>query len=167
MAHPTSHNDTAGAYPDNLRSKFSIKKLAWLGLAGFILIFAFPITLVPGRVPAEIVHRVDASRYEYTPAVLRANHGDHVTIELVATDVVHGLFLDGYNLEVSADPGQTARLQFVADRSGSFRFRCSITCGPLHPFMIGKLVVAPNWLAWKALAAAFLAAGIGTWMVRR
>jgi len=59
--------------------------------------------------------------------------GDHVTIDLVSTDVVHGLYLDGYDLNVTADPGQTATLSFVADRSGSFRFRCSVTCGALHP----------------------------------
>jgi heme/copper-type cytochrome/quinol oxidase subunit 2 len=35
-------------------------------------------------------------------------------------------------------------LEFVADKPGAFKVRCSVACGPMHPFMIGKLVVEPN-----------------------
>jgi cytochrome c oxidase subunit II len=116
--------------------------------------------------PAERVFRIEASSYAYTPSEISVNPGDRVTIELTATDVVHGLYLDGYDLSLSADPGQTARLSFVADRPGSFRFRCSVTCGPLHPFMIGKLRVGPNWLLWRAFGLALLAALAGNWLIR-
>jgi heme/copper-type cytochrome/quinol oxidase subunit 2 len=108
-----------------------------------------------------------ASSFQYAPAIVRVQPGDRVTLELVSTDVVHGLYLDGYDRRVSADPGQTARLTFVADRTGTFRFRCSVTCGPLHPFMIGKLVVGTNWLAWRAVGLAILAAAAGLFGVRR
>jgi heme/copper-type cytochrome/quinol oxidase subunit 2 len=73
-------------------------------------------------------------------------------------DVVHGFYLDGYGVSVTADPGQTARLTFTADRSGSFRFRCNITCGALHPFMIGKLQVGPNTWLLRAIGLTLLAA---------
>ena len=74
----------------------------------------------------------------------------------MAADVVHGLHLDGYNLTLTAEPGHTARLTFVADQPGMFRFRCSTTCGPLHPFMIGKLHVGRNELLWRSAALALL-----------
>jgi heme/copper-type cytochrome/quinol oxidase subunit 2 len=91
------------------------------------------------------------------------NPGDRVTIELQSTDVVHGLYVDGYQVAQTVDPGQTARLTFVADRAGTFRLRCSVTCGPLHPFMIGKLVVGSNALLWRAAGLALLAlAGVFT-----
>lgn len=111
--------------------------------------------------------RIAASQYEFGPAVISVNQGDRVTIELVSTDVVHGLYLDGYDLEVTADPGQTASLSFIADKSGTFRFRCSVTCGPLHPFMIGKLKVGNNTLLWRGIALAVLAAAVGLWRFRR
>jgi len=76
-----------------------------------------------------------------------------VTLEVEAVDMVHGIYVDGYGLSVTADPGQTARLTFVADRAGSFRFRCSVACGDLHPFMIGRLRVGPNPLLIRAVAA--------------
>lgn len=107
--------------------------------------------------PAERTMRIQASQYQFDPGVVRVNRGDRVTIELVATDVVHGLYLDGYELAVTADPGQTARLTFVADRAGTFRFRCSVSCGAMHPFMIGKLRVGNNLLLWSGAGLALLA----------
>src|SRR5574342_296138 len=64
--------------------------------------------------------------------------------QLVSTCVVHGLYVDGYDISVEADPGQTATLTFIANKLGSFRFRCNVTCGAMHPFMIGKLTVGTN-----------------------
>jgi len=108
-------------------------------------------------VSAERFFHVDARNFTYSPAVLFANPGDRVTIELASTDVVHGLYVDGYDLNLSADPGQPATLSFVAGRGGTFRLRCSVTCGALHPFMTGKLQVGPNLLLWRGIALALLA----------
>lgn len=142
-----------------------------IGVTALLVLAAAMVVFLPapspGFKPAERVFRIEASSYAYTPAEISVNPGDRVTIELAATDVVHGLYLDGYDLSLSADPGQTARLTFVADRPGSFRFRCSVTCGPLHPFMIGKLRVGPNWLLWRAVGLALLAAAAGIWSIRR
>ena len=143
------------------------KYRAWivLGLTGLLIAFV-PL---PSRIttPTERLFRVEARSFEYSPAVLRANPGDRVTIELVPMDVVHGIYIDGYDLELHADPGQTGELTFIADRRGSFRFRCSVTCGALHPFMIGKLQVGPNSLLWRGAGLAILAALAGAWRLRR
>ena len=116
---------------------------------------------------AERVVRIEASQYQFTPGVIDVRRGDRVTIELVATDVVHGLYLDGYGVQLSADPGRTERLTFVADRSGSFRFRCSVTCGAMHPFMIGKLRVGNNRLVWTGAGMALVAAAAGLRLGRK
>jgi len=101
--------------------------------------------------------RIEASQFAFRPAVITVEPGDRITLEVVATDVVHGVYVEGYDLSATADPGQTARLTFVADRAGSFRIRCSVTCGPLHPFMTGTLRVGHNTLLWRAAGLAFLA----------
>jgi heme/copper-type cytochrome/quinol oxidase subunit 2 len=91
-----------------------------------------------------------------------------VTFELVSTDVVHGLYVDGYGVSVEADPGQTATLTFVANRPGSFRFRCNITCGAMHPFMIGKLTVGVNHWLYRGIGLAILATlGVLMWTKRK
>jgi len=132
-------------------------------LAGAVIVFApLPVRAVP---PTRRTFRVEASQFAYLPAVLEVNPGDTVMIELVSMDVVHGLYLDGYGVSVTADPGQTARLTFTADRSGSFRFRCNVTCGALHPFMIGKLQVGPNTWLWRAIALTVLGAIIALFLL--
>ena len=72
-----------------------------------------------------------------------------------------------HDLNVTADPGHTASLSFVANQAGSFRFRCSVTCGALHPFMIGKLNVGSNDLMWRALGLSVLAIIAGVWLNRK
>lgn len=99
--------------------------------------------------------------------MLKVNPGDRVTIELSATDVVHGLAIDGYNLAITSDPGQTSRLSFIADKTGSYRFRCTVICGNLHPFMTGKLQVGQNDLLWRGGGLAVLGLLAAFWMVRR
>lgn len=144
-------------------------KWVWVaaGLAA-LLILAVPLPAgllasAAHAAPVEHTFHLQAGRFQYTPETLRVNPGDRVTLELEAVDVVHGLSLEGYDVELQADPGQTASLTFVADRAGAFRFRCSVTCGNLHPFMIGKLYVGPNTLLWRASALAVLLVGAGLW----
>jgi heme/copper-type cytochrome/quinol oxidase subunit 2 len=138
-----------------------LSKKKWLG--GFLFVLAgagFVLAPLPvyASAPNQRTFRVEASQFAYTPPVLEVNPGDIVTIELVSTDVVHGLYVDGYGVSITADPGQTASLTFTADKTGSFRFRCNVTCGALHPFMIGKLQVGPNTWLWRAIALIVLAA---------
>ena len=128
----------------------------WLPAVFGIAILLLPFPAHHGQ-PVERSFRIEASRFAYSPSIIKVNPGDRVTLELTSSDVVHGLAVDGYDLKVTADPGQIAHLTFTADRSGSFRFRCSVTCGPMHPFMIGKIQVGQNSLWWRAAGLSFLA----------
>ena len=140
------------------------KSRRWLYWAIFIslglLILFIPVPAA-ATTPTTRSFQIDAKRFEYNPAILKVNQGDVVSIDLVATDVVHGLSIDGYNLEVTADPGKTAHLTFVADQGGTFRFHCTVTCGNMHPFMSGKLEVGQNVLIWRGIALLGLALATG------
>lgn len=135
-----------------MRSFFSLLLFV---VAGLVVAFA-PLPAQP-NVPQERTFRIDARQYAYSPSEIHVNPGDTVTFELVSTDVVHGLYVDDYGVSVEADPGQTATLTFVADKPGSFRFRCNITCGAMHPFMIGKLTVGTNHWLYRGIGLAVLA----------
>lgn len=87
---------------------------------------------------------INAKKFSYTPHIIKVNKGDKVSIRLISEDVHHGLFIDAYNIKTSAYPGTEGFLTFVADKTGRFSFRCSVTCGAFHPYMIGYLVVGPN-----------------------
>lgn len=150
---------------DTLRLTPGVLTRASLLLAG-LLIALVPLP-APAASPTEHTFHIEASSFEYNPGVLDVNRGDRVTIELASTDVVHGLYIDGYELSLEADPGKTERLTFTADRAGSFRFRCSVTCGALHPFMIGKLRVGENRLLQRAAALILLSAAAALWMGKK
>jgi heme/copper-type cytochrome/quinol oxidase subunit 2 len=92
----------------------------------------------------DLVIDLQASQFEFFPGTIWINPGSQVTINLTSMDVAHGIYIDGYDLQINSDPGQTGSLTFNADRSGTFRFRCSTSCGAMHPFMIGKIQVGPN-----------------------
>ena len=72
-----------------------------LGLAGALVAFAPGVP--PSPTPIERTIRVEARSYAYEPGTIVVNAGDHVTLELVAMDVVHGIYLDNYGLQVTAD----------------------------------------------------------------
>jgi len=129
--------------------------LLLFGIAGLVVAF-IPLP-VPSSAHQERTFRIEAGQFSYSPSELRVNTGDTVTIQLVSNDVVHGLYVDGYNVSVEADPGQTTTLTFMANKPGSFRFRCNVTCGAMHPFMIGKLTVGSNNWLYRSLGLAALA----------
>jgi len=133
-------------------------------------------------VPQERSFTVRMRRYQYDPPVLRVNRGDTVRLKVIAEDVVHGFYLEGYDLDATAAPLRSAfqvlhrstgkretleEVAFTASREGKFRFRCSQTCGYLHPFMLGEMIVQPNrllpvsiGLALGVLLAGFVVASL-------
>jgi heme/copper-type cytochrome/quinol oxidase subunit 2 len=123
-------------------------------LALLALIVPAPLTLAA---PQERHIQMNARMFAFEPGVLRVNRGDTVVLTVEAEDVVHGLYVDGYDVNLQVEPGQSGQVRFVADRPGKFRFRCSVSCGNLHPFMIGELIVEPNLPFWRAVAASLIA----------
>jgi heme/copper-type cytochrome/quinol oxidase subunit 2 len=133
-------------------------------IGGVALALVLVALLAPPPIagPAPQVRHIDvtARNFEFDPGTLYVNRGDTVLISLSSEDVMHGLYVDGYGVSAQAEPGQPGELRFVADREGAFHIRCSVPCGSLHPFMIGKLVVGPN-LVWLRAVAASLITAVG------
>src|SRR5579864_5176950 len=107
-------------------------------VAGGVLLTAgvFAVRLGASPLPHPRTITLEASQWRYTPGI--------VTVNIKASDVTHGFYLDGYNVTETVVPGQTITARFVATRSGRWMFRCAVTCGPFHPYMIGWLRVQPN-----------------------
>jgi heme/copper-type cytochrome/quinol oxidase subunit 2 len=107
---------------------------------------------------------LEAEKYSYTPSKIVVNKGDTIVLKPTSADVTHGFLLDGYPLEfimrsgaaflkytwegengkLQADWDRVSEVEFVADKAGKFTYRCTQTCGNLHPFMTGELIVKPN-----------------------
>lgn len=89
-----------------------------------------------------------AIRSHYVPDGIVVKQGDvvhiHVTSLEQTQDATHGLAIDGYNINLSLEPGKTNNVTFVADRAGTFPFYCSEFCSALHLEMTGYLLVQPK-----------------------
>lgn len=137
----------------------------WWGWLGGALVAAAVLALVPlaaraaGPTQREIA--INSSMFAYDPPVIRVQQGDRVVFKLSSSDVVHGFYLDAYGVNVNILPGQTATAEIVADKVGKFRYRCSFTCGNMHPFMVGEMVVEPNY-PFSGAAALTLLVALGT-----
>jgi plastocyanin len=129
-------------------STFSLPLLL-VGFGLLVLLIPLPASSQPGEVRRVTL---DARQFEYMPGRLEVNQGNTVIITLTASDVTHGFYLDGYGLERRVVPGVSQEIVFSADQAGKFRYRCSVSCGPMHPFMIGELVVNTNLPFWRATA---------------
>ena len=139
----------------------AVRKTQWLA-SGVTLALVLVALLAPlpvtGAAPQERHITISARCFAFEPGTARVNRGATLIGNLESTDVVHGLYVDGYGLAAQAETGRPGQLTFVANRSGAFRFRCNVACGNLHPFMIGKLVVGPNLTWLRAIAATVITA---------
>jgi cytochrome c oxidase subunit 2 len=143
-----------------------VMRLKLVGVALGILVVCILIpTLIASSGFAASAGRKDfhikARQYAFDPPRIIVDKGDEVHIRLTSLDVVHGFFLEGYDINVLMEPGKRGfkhlhpaegkenapveEIVFTANRPGKFRYRCSHTCGTLHPFMQGEMIVRPNY----------------------
>ena len=81
------------------------------------------------------VIQLTASRFTYTPSVVRVKLGEKVKIVVDNTDTPHGILIPDLNVR-----GMDS-VEFTADKAGTFQFRCPTMCGLGHRNMTGTLIV--------------------------
>ena len=170
-----------------MKTKGLAKLKEILIIGGFLLVGGIGgllFGLLDRTEPRERTLTITASKYAYDPPVLRVNRGDRITVRLLATDVTHGFYLEGYDLDAKVRPEndtfwirhpltdgehdwtEVKEFTFTASRTGKFRYRCSLTCGYMHPFMQGEMIVQPNYL-YKASLGLSMALMLGVLVVFR
>ena len=89
-----------------------------------------------------------AIRSHFNPEHIKVREGDNVTIHITsieqARDATHGFAINGYNINLSLEPGETSTVEFVADKPGVYPFYCTEFCSALHLEMAGYLLVEPK-----------------------
>ncbi|GJM18169.1 MAG: hypothetical protein DHS20C14_03820 [Phycisphaeraceae bacterium] len=87
-------------------------------------------------------------RSHFNPEHVTVKQGDKVVWRITnierAVDAVHGFSIPVYNVNLSLEPGETAKIEFVADTAGTFPFYCSEFCSALHLEMMGYFMVEPE-----------------------
>ncbi|MGH7499395.1 MAG: Sec-dependent nitrous-oxide reductase [Gemmatimonadales bacterium] len=87
-------------------------------------------------------------RSYFSPGEIDAQEGDSVIIHVTngeqERDMLHGLGIAGYNINVVMDPGETKTIRFKADKPGVWPFYCTNFCSAMHQEMQGYLMVKPR-----------------------
>jgi cytochrome c oxidase subunit 2 len=116
-----------------------------VGAAVVYFVFQQPTTEVP---PTGDVKQfaLTARQWEFNQTRIDVNAGDTVIINVTGLDdglgTGHGFAISEFNVNQVIRSGETRTIQFVASRSGTFTFFCSVPCGSGHNDMRGTLVVA-------------------------
>jgi cytochrome c oxidase subunit 2 len=93
--------------------------------------------------PMRGVHEIQVTlrKYEFSPGSLRVRNGEQVRLIMAAADHDQGFKLDDFDINQKIPRGTTVVVEFIADKAGTFQFRCSSVCGLGHRNMKGTLVV--------------------------
>lgn len=88
-------------------------------------------------------------RSHINPERITVNKGDKITLYMTnlerAQDQTHGFTIGNYNIHASLEPGETVKMEFVADMEGVFPYYCTEFCSALHLEMMGYFMVKdPN-----------------------
>ena len=84
---------------------------------------------------------ITAKQWSFEPAEIIVNQGDKVRLNINSVDVAHGFAISEYNINKTVAPGETATVEFTADKPGEFTFYCSVFCGEGHRNQTGVLIV--------------------------
>jgi len=131
-----------------------------LAFAGLLLGTVPARQQTESKTPEESVQVVEvtAKKYEFNPVEIHVKKGAKVQLKLRALDRTHGFRIQLYpeSAEEKGRPGlrfsapqeswklekdQERVIEFLADRAGTYPFRCASFCGFGHRRMKGKLVV--------------------------
>jgi polyferredoxin len=108
------------------------------------LVLLYPNVSAASSQPRVI--EINAKRFTFEPNIIRVQAGEEVIFRLRSIDVTHGFYIDGYDYFVTVLPGETVEVGPIRfEESAKLKVRCSITCGPLHPFMVADIIVEPNY----------------------
>ncbi len=83
---------------------------------------------------------VDATSFAFDPDEITVTAGEDVAIVLSSDDLLHDFAIDGIDVHVAADRGETAEGGLRADDPGEYTYYCTIT-GHREAGMEGALVV--------------------------
>ena len=93
------------------------------------------------EVPETKEFNIIAKQWDFSPSTITVNEGDNVILNIESIDVTHGFSLLSFGVSEQLVSGNIVKIEFVADKKGTFSFFCNVQCGSGHIGMKGTLVV--------------------------
>ena len=86
--------------------------------------------------------QMTAKKYEFSPSTVEVKAGTKIVFKITAVDHEHGFEIEGVKDScVKIKKGDTATVEYVAEKPGTVEFRCCSYCGLGHGKMKGKIVI--------------------------
>lgn len=87
------------------------------------------------------IFTLEAGSFYYKPDTITVKKGDRVKVTINSVDMMHDFVIDEFDAKTEiAKSGTSASVEFVADKTGSFEFYCSVGTHRAQG-MVGTLVV--------------------------
>ena len=115
--------------------------------AGYLFLSGSIFAPNEGVKPTGVIreYTITAEQWEFTPNTIEADLGDTLRIEVLGLDDGagggHAFSLSAFGINKVIRKDNSVVLEFVAEKSGSFTFSCSVPCGTGHGGMRGTLKV--------------------------
>ncbi len=91
--------------------------------------------------PSEKTFMVHGTNFVFDVKEIKVKKGDKVTIHFMSMDGFHDVVIDEFNAKTERiKTGGMAMMTFVADKTGTFEYYCSVGSHRLNG-MVGKLIV--------------------------
>ncbi len=114
----------------------------------FLLVLMLASITLPGRsqsaAPAGETKEIlmTAKKYEFSPSTVEIKAGTRIIFKITSVDREHGFEIaDVKNSCVKIKKGETATVEYLAEKPGTVEFRCCVFCGGGHGSMKGKIVI--------------------------
>jgi cytochrome c oxidase subunit 2 len=83
-----------------------------------------------------------AKKYEFSPGTVDVQAGTKIIFKIKALDREHGFEIENVKDScVKIKKGETATVEYLAEKPGTVEFRCCVRCGFGHGKMKGKIVI--------------------------
>ncbi len=121
----------------------------------------------PGAMVVKVTARMWSWGFEYANGkkrnMLWVPVGEPVKLDMISTDVIHGLFIPAFRIKQDVVPGMATYAWFKADTPGDYDLFCSVYCGLQHAKMLTTVRAVPKaeFEKWLAEAPAAGAGGAG------
>jgi cytochrome c oxidase subunit II len=121
-----------------------VKKLMAVYLLAPLMILAAPS--IHHQNPPQAVKakelKITAKKYEFAPNTVEVNAGTRIIFKITAMDREHRFEIANVKDScVKIKKGETATVEYMADKAGTVEFRCCVFCGLGHHGMKGKIVI--------------------------
>jgi cytochrome c oxidase subunit II len=106
-----------------------------------VLMFIFSTGTIFAADQKEIVIKITAKKFEYSPNSIKIKKGIPVILELTSLDRLHGFNCPKLGVRTNIEPGKVNRVRILAQKAGVYEFYCDVFCGSGHEDMSGKIIV--------------------------